>query len=839
MRLYTDTLEAIDCTAKYVNGVRLFTYFARPFQTRAMPIPRAGTGLAHRKQGDVDLSRAIKWLFIVLAALVGVVIAVVGFVAATFDPNDHKARIVELVKHNTGRSLVLEGDIALSLFPVIGAKLGRASLSEPNSSKPFANIESAFVAVKFWPLLSKQVVVDAIDLQGLHLTVVRDRSGRMNFDDLLGGDSASVQSGAKTPEKSAAPGASAPKSGAPESGSAGSGAADSAAAVRVDITRVDISRADVTFSDQATGAQYRFSNLDLETGRIASGIATPVELSATIASNKDKARIATRLKTKLSFDLARQVYGLDKLDLSAKGDYGDITALDAHVKGSLEVRMDTGEYVASALAARASGKRPSGNFDLKLDAPKLALTRDKVEGGKIALDASSSDADGKLIAKITLDRLSGAYSAVKAEPLAADIALQGAGRAYTAQLRGTLSANLDKKTAAMNFSGTVDQSNVQGHVVVTRFSPLAFTFDLAADQLDVDRLLGHSSPRQASAGAGGPSSPGPSPATPASAGPTPAAPAPAAKHAQSASDAGGDAIDLSALKGLDAAGKVRIGKLIAHNVRSEDVRATIKASNGRLEVAPLSARLYQGTLAGSLSVQAAKAPVFALRQTLTGVAVGPLLRDAAQIDTLEGRGTVRADLSARGATVQALKKALNGTASVNLSDGSVKGIDIAGAIRSVRSKLDELRGKSVRSSNKSEKTDFTELKASFKLTNSVAHNDDLLLKSPLLRLEGAGDIDIGEERLDYLLKATLVATSKGQGGRDIDEVAGITVPVQLTGALSSPQWSIDFAGVAASLAQKKLQDEIQQRITGSSQKHESRRSLEDALKRGLEGLFRR
>lgn len=753
------------------------------------------------------MQRAIKWLLVGIAALVVVSMLVIAYVAATFDPNDYKDRIVDAVRQRTGRTLVLEGDLAHSLFPSIGARIGRASLSEPNGKDRFAAIESAVVAVKLWPLLSREVVVDAVDLRGLRLNIERDKSGRLNFADLIGTDSI------QTPE--AAPqdpqGADTPP--------------------RLDIARVSIFDADVTYSDHAAGTRYRLSNLNLETGRIAAEVATPIEFDARVTSDKDAVRIDTRFEAMLTLDLPRQRYSLNKLDLSAKGDYADIKALDATVKGNIEAGAEAGEYVANALAVAASGKRPDGSFELKLDAPKLTLTRDKVEGGKVIIDASSIDANGKLVARLTVGSVVGAFSAVKAEPLDANIEVQGAGRAYKAQLRGALTANLDKKTAGLSFSGKVDQSNVKGEAAVTRFSPLALTFDLDADQLDADRLLGYS--------AAASPSPAQAPASPPSAGPAPSSQPSAGKQANPGGTAKDETIDLSALEKLDASGTIRIGKLTLRNIKSEEVRATIKAARGRLDVAPLSARLYQGTLAASVSVQAAQNPVFTVRPTLTGVAIGPLLRDAAQIDTLEGKGTVRLDLTTRGATVQALKKALNGTASVNLADGSVKGVDIAGTIRSVRSKIDQLRGQPVRSANKTEKTDFTELKASFKVTNGVARNDDLSLKSPLLRLEGAGDIDIGEDRMNYLLKATLVATSKGQGGRNVDELAGITVPVQLTGTLSAPQWSINVAGMAADLAKKKLQDTILERIPGGAQKGESGRGIEDAIKDRLEGLFRR
>jgi AsmA protein len=70
-------------------------------------------------------------------------------------------------------------------------------------------------------------------------------------------------------------------------------------------------------------------------------------------------------------------------------------------------------------------------------------------------------------------------------------------------------------------------------------------------------------------------------------------------------------------------------------------------------------------------------------------------------------------------------------------------------------------------------------------------------KAPLFRLSGAGDIDIGNSTLNYGAKASLVATSKGQGGRDLTNLAGVTVPVRVTGALEKPDITVDFAELIA------------------------------------------
>jgi AsmA protein len=48
----------------------------------------------------------------------------------------------------------------------------------------------------------------------------------------------------------------------------------------------------------------------------------------------------------------------------------------------------------------------------------------------------------------------------------------------------------------------------------------------------------------------------------------------------------------------------------------------------------------------------------AVKETLANIAVGPLLRDFAQQDRLEGKGNVALDVNAAGKSVNALKSAL-------------------------------------------------------------------------------------------------------------------------------------------------------------------------------------
>jgi len=244
--------------------------------------------------------------------------------------------------------------------------------------------------------------------------------------------------------------------------------------------------------------------------------------------------------------------------------------------------------------------------------------------------------------------------------------------------------------------------------------------------------------------------------------------------------------------------------------------------------------LYQGALAGSATVSAIDMS-FATRQKLTGVDVGPLLRDAADLDILEGRGTVSLDVATTGRTVTALKKGLAGTADLALKDGAIKGVDIPGIIR-VASTLLGSKGGVEQSTQGSARTEFTELTASFKIAHGVAHNEDLLMKSPVLRLTGRGDIDIGEDKIDYTAKAAIVAPPGGQP-KELAQLAGVTVPVRAIGPIGSPKYIVDVQVLATELAKSQLGRELERRLGGGKSGGQSGSSGIDALGDALRGLF--
>jgi len=304
--------------------------------------------------------------------------------------------------------------------------------------------------------------------------------------------------------------------------------------------------------------------------------------------------------------------------------------------------------------------------------------------------------------------------------------------------------------------------------------PQAIRFTLAADQVNLDRYLPPPPPKPA----GG------------------AAPAPSSKPEEP--------IDLSGLKALNLKGDLKIDQLIASNVKLEKVHLGVKAAGGKVDAEPLTADLYQGKLAGTASVNA-NTDRFVLKADLGGVALGPLLKDALNNDMLEGKGNVALDVQTGGNTVGAMKKALAGNAKLSMKDGGLKGINLDDVIR-------KLKKQPAQSS--SQRTDLSELTASFVIKNGVAHNDDLSAKAPALRLSGAGDVNIGANAIDYLAKVSFVASSTGQGGKDLGDLAGKTLPVKIDGPLDAPQFHPDFNALLRDVVKEragKAEDKLEQR----------------------------
>lgn len=132
--------------------------------------------------------KAIKW---VLLSVIAVLLALTAYLVLVFDLNDFKPQIVNVVKKQTGRDLVIAQDLSWTFFPSLGIKLGDVSFANPEGFSPVHMLEvnQAVADVALMPLFSKQIEIDQLNLDGLTVNLVTLANGKTSFDGLSGQES--------------------------------------------------------------------------------------------------------------------------------------------------------------------------------------------------------------------------------------------------------------------------------------------------------------------------------------------------------------------------------------------------------------------------------------------------------------------------------------------------------------------------------------------------------------------------------------------------------------------------------------------------------------------------
>jgi AsmA protein len=703
--------------------------------------------------------KAIKYLAYTAVGLVLLGVLALVAVVVIVDGNFVKSRAERYMLEEKKRTLKIDGTPQLKLFPVLRLSLPKTSLSEPGSQQAFVTLETMDVALKVMPLLtSRELAMEAFAVTGLTANVIRARDGRFNFDDLAG----EKKDGSK--QKQEPP--------------------------KFRVAEVKIERARVEFTDQASGQQLTIADLNVKTGSLEDDKPTPMSVAATVSGKKPVVALKVAINGAAKFNIAKEAFAFTKLDARVTGNADDLKALDLQLTGDLAADGRRNEYTVDSLSLLVKGTLERDALSGSLKAPKLRITPSKAEGQEVVGALAVKGPGRNVDAKFRMSAVEGSASALSIPALSLDLDSNIAGDAVkgsistpvkadlsapswelakivanltftspkipqktvTLPITGSLKADHQKQTGHAQVATKFDESSINAKFDATKLNPLVGSFDVAIDKLNMDRYL-----------------------------------PPEKKEAKEAP------IDLSALRGKTLAGKLGIGSLTARRVKLDSVKADIKLAGGKLDVAPHSASLYGGSAAGAFSADA-NGNIFTVKETLTNVSIGALLRDAMRKDALEGRGNISVDIRTAGSSVTALKKALAGAARIEMKDGAVKGINLAENFRNFKSML----GSKSTQSDTRKQTDFSDMSASFKINNGVAHNEDLRAAAPFARLGGAGYIDIGNNSLNYTAQATLVNTSKGQGGAAVGSVAGITVPVKLSGSLDNPDWSIDYTALAGS-----------------------------------------
>ncbi|NCF09760.1 MAG: AsmA family protein [Gammaproteobacteria bacterium] len=788
------------------------------------------------------MGKVLKILVILVVVLVLLVAGGAAAIVMLVDPNDYRGEIEAAVEENTGRELTLGGEIGLSVFPWLGLTLNDARLSNAPGfgDEPFAEVGEVEIRVKLLPLLSNTLEMETARLVGLKVNLARDDAGHANWDDLAGG-------------------------GKHDDDRAGHDQAherEGRAMAALAIGGIEISDSALTWEDRQAGQRYALQNVSLTTGEIGGG--RPVDLALGFDVESDKPQMAGRIELtgRITADQAAQRISIAGTQLKAdlKGDGLPGGAFDATINADISADMAKQTASLANLRIATLGLQATGKVDATglQDAPQVngqlsvaefglaALTNrlgvelpegvqaDKLGNAKVDATFSATDksaelqqlvvaiAGGTLEAQAKVPNLEqpSATGTLAISDLNPRVLLAAAGQALeTADPQALTMLNLKS-----GFSGSanhvelkgldlaLDQSKLAGSLSVKDFAKPAIRFGLELDAIDADRYL--PPPAQEPPPAG-----------------TPGAAAGAAAQ-----------LPLEPLRALDIDGTLKIGKLKAYNLNSSNIVLRLTASNGQLRVNPAKAQMYDGRYQGNIGLDVrSDTPKLSLDESLTGVQVGPLLRDlTGKEEKLTGRAQMNAKLTAEGSAPEAIQKTLNGNAAFAFTDGAVKGFNLSKLIRDAKATLS---GAPVTGSSE-EQTDFSELTGTAKITNGVIDNRDLAMKSPGFRVAGEGIADLPKQQVDYLVKASIVGTSKGQGGKELESLKGVTVPVRIKGSLSDPGYAVDVAALATDQVKQRAAQEIDKALqkqlggdTTSEGEAGTGDPTKDLINKGLKGLF--
>ncbi len=274
--------------------------------------------------------------------------------------------------------------------------------------------------------------------------------------------------------------------------------------------------------------------------------------------------------------------------------------------------------------------------------------------------------------------------------------------------------------------------------------------------LDLDKLTGKSGGGESAAGSGGAS--------------------------QASSGWSTEKVDLSGLKAVDADLSLAFDKLTSGKFTLGATQSHVALNGGKLALTIKQSQLYNGSLAGV--VRASSGGIGADLKA-NGIDIEALMVALSGKSRLEGKTNLVVNVNATGNSQAAWVNSLGGNGSLKVVDGALKGINIGSFLRNAK------QGKFF--SSDSESTDFTDLTATYTIAQGVLDNKDLSMKSPALRLAGSGSANLPNKTINYRLVPTIAETSKGQGGKD--DVAGITIPLVITGPWSSPSVTPDLKGM--------------------------------------------
>lgn len=533
------------------------------------------------------------------------------------------------------------------------------------------------------------------------------------------------------------------------------------------IASFSLRNASLDYTDRTTNTQTQLSSFNVTTGKLEPG--KPFDFKSNFKLQRGNGmNIDTQLSANITADMDNSLYDIKQPDIalllkSASYPKG----LNVNIKAS-SIAADLKAQIAqiSALSIDADGAKMSAELQATqiVDAPQFTGT---IKLAQVSIRELAPKFG------ITLPSTSDAQAFKR---LSFEAGIAGSSKA------------VDLKPLTLH----LDDSTMTGNVGIADFASTAIRFNLAVDRINVDRYL----------------------------------PAPVKEAAASQQSTAPTPIPVDLIRGLNIVGKFALNECTYKNMQLSKLNVGVDARDNKLQLDPLQATLYDGKYRGAVLVDAnGKLPHLVLEQHLDGINFAPLLDALYKTKRMSGRGSVNMKLAGNGADTDAIKKTLAGMLDFNVKEGAINGFDLWYEIRRARAVLKQ---QSIPTRSGPEQTNFTSLSGSATVDNGQLSNKDLVAAMQYLKVTGQGSINLVSNGIDYQVNAAVMKIpAEDKLAEQTQDIAGLSIPVRITGTIADPKVRPDVAGL--------VKEKAKQRIDEEKQKLEEK--AKDKLKDKLRGLL--
>ena len=583
------------------------------------------------------------------------------------------------------------------------------------------------------------------------------------------------------------------------------------------IPSVAITDGKIRYRNTTDGTDIRVEHFNFNAQDVSLEEPFPMQMSLRYQDQSDM-RVDLNLDTTLAADLDNNHFVLDPMTLDA--DIAGMTTnpVSVHLEQKLDVNLDEDRAQVTDLLLEAAGTRTTGN------ATVTGLTGEMKVAGQI--DTEPFDANAAL-------------EAIGEEPIETsdDSALS----------KVALSATLDGPANSVMVNPlkvTLDSSTLSGKAGLENLETGKIVFDLNLDKITLDGYLPPQSGEEDSAAASG------------------AGGGTGGKEGGTTQLSEAELIPVDSLRPLLLDGSVKIGELNYDTIQASNIVFNVDAKDGVLRLTKASGDTLQGgfNASGRLDVSG-NTPRISFKQNVSSMQLQPVVAMALDKDLAKGIFSMDLDFSASGNSEKALVNSAKGNASMNLADGTVRGLNLYGTlVGGVNDMLGRFQGLSALIPNQesgklpaalSEDTKIIDLTTKASLNQQVANLDSLEAKLDKGTLSGNGWMNMLTQEFD--LKIGMQSPELG-GSKYLEDV---TWPLRCQGSLagSPAKWcgpdKEGFAKIAqqaaTNAAKGKLKEKLgidaegdtTEEVMKNAAKKKAQEKIEEEMGDKLKGFFNR